>query len=180
MGDEAKPAQKLPPNWLALCDLRARKIVCAQAYNERTKRDEIVNYRFNPVIANWPVCRDAEAEGWAKELRGAMIATLKRMMFNGVDPDPAEAVNMILNAKTSIPGVTWEQATREQAHRYALAKAWRDRAVAECGTVERFISVKRLAGSSVANSPPRKRRLGSGPFSSLSNVSRRITGEHVE
>lgn len=182
MGDESKtaarPPQALPPNFLSLCDLRARKIVCAQAYNDKTKRDEIAGFKFNPAIADWPVCRQAEEEGWARELRGAMIATLKRMMFNFEEPDLARAVHMILNAKTGAPGETWEAATRAQARRFALAKEWRERAVEECGSVERFIALKRLSGSSVATA--RQRRSAGGTFSSLSSVSLRMTGERAE
>lgn len=181
MGDEAhKPQQMMmvfPPNAIKLFDRRARDIVCDKSWNDKTNQNEVIGFRFNPRIADWPICREAEADGWARDLRSTMIATLKRMMAYGVEPDPARAIEMIVAAKMS-SGRTWLEETRTQARRYALAKEWRTRAVEECGSVERFIAVKRLSGSSVGAS--RAVRRGGASWSALSDVSLRMTGEHRE
>lgn len=176
--DRPKMLTVLPPNAWKLFEKRARDIVCDQAFHEKTKQREVVGFRFNPEIANWPVCRCAEAEGWAADLRQAMIRTLQQMMLHGEEPDPRRAVKMVLTAKSSGGGKTWEEATREHARRYALAKEWRARAVEECGSVERFIAVKRLSGSSVGAA--RAVRRGGASWSALSDVSLRMTGEHRE
>jgi len=108
-----QPSKFLPPDFIQTCDFRSRKAVCAMAWNPKTKRDEIMGFRFNPAIADWPICQQAEDEGWARELRSAMIATVKRMMFAGEAPDPARA----------IPNEKWIEDTRRHAERYRLAAA---------------------------------------------------------
>ena len=106
----------LPENFIELCDRRSRKAICAYAWNDRTKRDEIIGFRFHPSIADWPVCKQAESEGWGKELRAAMIATLSRAMRAGDNPELRDV----------IPRPDWIEMTRNNAERYRLAAEWRD------------------------------------------------------
>lgn len=105
----------LPPNFLEICERRARKAVCASTWNDRTNREEIVGFHFNPMIADWPICQQAEAEGWAKELRAALIHSVRQQMFLGQDLDVAKA----------IPPDWWVRAARNNAERYRMAAAAR-------------------------------------------------------
>lgn len=182
MGDEIHDKPKmltvLPPNAHTIFKKRARKIVCDEAWNEQTKEMEIVGFRFNPAIANWPICRAAEAEGWASDLRQQMISTLYQMMFHGQEPDPERAVKMVLGSKMSGSNKTWEETTREHAKRYALAKEWRDRVCEEYGDMDRFMKTKRPPGNAMqGNGAKASRMVAPGGFKSLSNVSLRMTGE---
>lgn len=103
----------LPPDFVAICDRRARKMICASGWNPKEQREQIIGFRFNPAIADWPICRQAEEEGWARELRSAMIATMSRAMRHGDSPD-IQAV---------IPQDDWIKKTREHAERYRLGVA---------------------------------------------------------
>lgn len=118
-----RPLTVLPPNALRVIDGRARRIVCDEVLHEKTKQMEVVGFRFNRRIADWPICRQADEEGWSSALRSALIDTLKRMMANGVEPDPAQAIELICKAKMD-DGRLWVDCTRKSAERYMMAREW--------------------------------------------------------
>lgn len=103
----------LPPDFVAICDRRARKMICASVWNPKSEREEILGFRFNPAIADWPICRQAEDEGWGRDLRAAMIATMSRAMRHGDNPD-IQAV---------IPQDDWIKQARKNAERHRLGIA---------------------------------------------------------
>jgi hypothetical protein len=131
-----KPTRFLPPNYIEACDFQARKAVCAMAWNPKTKRDEIMGFRFHPMIADWPICQQAEREGWARELRSAMIATVKRMMFAGEAPDPARA----------IPNEEWIKDTRRHAERYRKAAEWQAKNLPSTFNARKFVGSVMASG----------------------------------
>jgi hypothetical protein len=124
-----QPSRVLPPDYIALCDFQARKAVCAMRWNPKTKRDEIMGFLFHPLIADWPICQQAEREGWARELRSAMIATVKRMMFAGEAPDPARA----------IPSEKWIEDTRRHAERYRFAAEYQKNHMPDTFNARKFV-----------------------------------------
>jgi hypothetical protein len=99
------------------------------AWNPNTKRDEIMGFRFNPLIADWPICRQAEAEGWAKELRAALIHTVRQQMFQGQDIDVAKA----------LPPDRWISDTRKQAEKYRLAAEWQAKNLTTTFNARKFV-----------------------------------------
>jgi len=103
--ETSQPPRILPPNFLEICDRRARKAVCGD-----------VGFRFNPAIADWPICKQAEEEGWAKDLRSALVHSVRQQMFLGQDIDVAKA----------LPPDWWVRDRRKDADRYRLAAEWRD------------------------------------------------------
>lgn len=135
-----QPARILPPDFLAICDRRARKAVCAMAWNPNTKRDEIVGFRFNPLIADWPICRQAEAEGWGKELRGALIHSIRQQMFQGQDIDVAKA----------LPPDRWVADTRKHAERYRLAAEWQAKNLPTTFNARKFVGKVMAAGEELS------------------------------
>jgi hypothetical protein len=120
----------LPPNFLEICDRRARKAVCATAWNDRTQREEIVGFRFNPLIAEWPICKQAEAEGWGKELRAALIHSVRQQMFLGQDIDVAKV----------IPPDRWIKETRRHAERYRKAAEWQEQNLPTTFNARKFVN----------------------------------------
>lgn len=157
---ETQQPRILPADFIETCDRRARRAICAQSWNPKTKQDEIVGFRFNPAIAHWPLCRQAEAEGWGKELRSAMIATLKRAFFAGANPDLSEVV----------PRPDWIEKTRERAAVYRAAEEWQTARIDENGTLDRWLAQHRPKNVGPAYSKGRS-------FTSLSDVTRRMTGD---
>jgi hypothetical protein len=131
------------------------------SFNPKTNKDEILGFRFNPLIVDWPICKQAEAEGWARELRAALIHSIRQQMFQGQEIDVAKAM----------PPERWIKATRHNALRYELSAKWRDRAVEECGSVDRFLQIKRPGNGGVS-----KHKLGS--WTRLGNVDRPNGGDH--
>lgn len=138
----------LPGNFVELCDWRARKRICASAWSDKTKRDEIIGYRFHPLIADWPICREAEANGWGKELRAAMIATLARAMRAGYDPDLRDV----------IPKEDWLNNTRRNAERYRKAAEWQAQNLPAAFDARRFLG--RIMASGEDLTEQSKRILG--------------------
>jgi len=131
----------LPPDFVALCDRRARKMICASAWNDRTGREEIVGFKFHPLIADWPICRQAEAEGWGKELRAAMIATMARAMRANDSPDVRDV----------IPNETWIKQTREHAKRYAQAAQWQNENLPSMFNASRFVGSLMASGDDLTD-----------------------------
>lgn len=95
---------------------------------EETKHGEITGRR---VVASgeWAqrfrdlnLVRQAEDEGWGNELRAAVVRTVKGLLAAG-RPVPAVADLMPTDVK-------WIEAQRAQAHRFSLAKEWRDSVMA--------------------------------------------------
>lgn len=95
---------------------------------EETKHGEITGRR---VVASgeWAqrfrdlnLVRQAEDEGWGNELRAAVVRTVKGLLAAG-RPVPAVADLMPTDVK-------WIEAQRAQAHRFSLAKDWRDSVMA--------------------------------------------------
>ncbi len=138
-----QPSRILPPDYLALTEFQARKAVCAMVWNPKTKRDEILGFRFNPVIADWPICKQAEAEGWGRELRSAMIASCKRMMFAGEGLDPAKA----------IPNAKWIEETRKNAKRYRLAAEWQEKNLPATFNARKFVGSLLASGDDLTERP---------------------------
>jgi hypothetical protein len=129
----------LPPNFLEICDRRARKAVCAMAYNDKTGRDEIVGFRFNPLIADWPICKQSEAEGWGKDLRSALIHTVRQQMFLGQDIDVAKA----------LPPDKWVNQRRKDAERYRKAAEWQANNLTATFNSRKFVSNLMASGESL-------------------------------
>jgi hypothetical protein len=131
MSDEPqqKPPRILPPNFLEICERRARKAVCATAWNDKTGREEIVGFRFHPLIADWPICKQAEAEGWAKDLRGALIHSVRQQMFLGQEIDVAKA----------LPPDWWLKQRRKDAKRYRLAAEWQEKNLDSTFDARKFV-----------------------------------------
>lgn len=131
-----QPARILPPGFLEICDRRARKAVCAMAWNPNTKRDEIVGFRFNPLIADWPICHQAEAEGWGKELRSALIHSIRQQMFLGQEIDVAKA----------LPPDRWVADIRDRAAGYRKAAEWQAANLPSTFNARKFVGKVMAAG----------------------------------
>lgn len=131
----------LPQNFLEICDRRARRAVCSVAWNETTKREEIVGFRFNPMIADWPICKRAEAEGWARELRGALIHTIRQQMFVGKEIDVSDA----------LPPERWINETRQRAERYRKAAEWQAENLSATFNARKFVGNLMAAGDDLTD-----------------------------
>jgi hypothetical protein len=131
----------MPPGFLEICDRRARKAVCDTAWNDNTKRDEIVGFRFHPMIADWPICRQAEAEGWARELRAALIHSVRQQMFQGQDIDVAKA----------IPPERWIKETRKNAERYRKAAEWQEKNLPSTFNARQFLGRLMASGDDLTD-----------------------------
>jgi hypothetical protein len=119
----------LPPNFLEICERRARKAVCATAWNDKTGREEIVGFRFHPLIADWPICKQAEAEGWGKDLRSALIHSVRQQMFLGQEIDVAKA----------LPPDRWIAETRRNAERYRKSAEWQEKNLTSTFNARKFV-----------------------------------------
>lgn len=126
----------LPPDFVALCDRRARKRICATTWNEKTGREEILGFRFHPLIADWPICREAEANGWGRDLRAAMIATLSRAMRHGDDPE----------LKDVLPKDDWIANTRKNAERYRKAAEYQAQNLPSTFNARKFLGSLMASG----------------------------------
>jgi len=143
MNDQA--SRILPSNFIELCTMRARKAVCAMTWNSKTNREEILGFRFNPLIADWPICKQAEAEGWAKELRSALIHSIRQQMFKGEEIDVAKA----------LPPEWWINDTRRHAERYRLAADWQIKNLPASFNARRFVGQIMASGDDLSEQSKR-------------------------
>jgi hypothetical protein len=135
-----QPSRVLPPDFVAFCNRRARKMICASAWNDKTGREEIIGFRFSPVIADWPICKQAEAEGWGKELRAAMIASMSRAMRKGENPEIRDVV----------PQADWIKTTRANATRYARAAQWQEKNLDSTFDARKFVGRLMASGDDLS------------------------------
>jgi hypothetical protein len=108
--------------WLAAC------FVCETEHNPKTNRREPIGFKFSARFRSHPWAQQAEAEGWAKELRSHLrYAVKKRILGEMAKKNPDLNVNLIVpHISEVMPDRDWVEKAREQARRYAEAKAWRD------------------------------------------------------
>lgn len=167
-------------------DYRARLFVNGlvdetDASGERTGKKIIHTAHWAPAWRDHPIVRQAEREGWGRELRSHCVMAVSRAMFAGRPHHQIEEM---------MPDANWIKHTRQNAERYELARAWRDEMVAKHGSMEAFygrhskhMSQARPLGSAVVQafkamqvaSP--NRSLHRTKEGMLSSISKRMSGD---
>lgn len=110
---EDKHAQFLA--FIKACEHRARGYVQGTAYHDKLKSVQPVSGGWSVHFKSHPRVIEAEAEGYARDLRGALVAECKRRLM--YSQDLGEPDELMPNRKE------WWIAVREQARREREAKA---------------------------------------------------------
>lgn len=97
----------------------------------RTGKKVVHTAHWAPAFRDHPMVRQAESEGWGRELRSHCTMAVSRAMVAG---RPHHII------EDHMPDAAWVAHTRNNAERFALAKAWRDEIIAKHGSMEAFLS----------------------------------------
>lgn len=103
---------------MRLCDHRARCYVQGSAHHDKLKSIQPLAGGWSVHFAKHPRVIEAEREGWANELRSALVAECKRRMVAGEDVSDIDAL-MPNRAR-------WWVGVRARAKKYREAEAYRD------------------------------------------------------
>lgn len=98
---------------------------------QRTGKKIIHTANWAPAFRDHPTVKQAEREGWGRELRSHCVMAVTRAMFAG---RPHHVIESLM------PDAKWIDHTRQNAERYALAKEWRDEVIAKHGSMDAFLS----------------------------------------
>jgi hypothetical protein len=118
-------------------DYKARVFVCGLRRAVSPKNPEmdgkmIVNSgEWSPHLRAHPLVRQAEREGWGRDLRQHCIRVVRRQMGCRLPYDDLDAI---------MPDDRAVKYWREQQKRFALAAEWRARMVEGFGSYENFLA----------------------------------------
>lgn len=96
-------------------DYLARCHVNGMRLHGRSKKMEPASGEFSNRFASHPWCREATAEGWARELRSHLILTVKRRIMLKEPYDVIEGL---------MPPKEWVEQAKFNAARYRAAADW--------------------------------------------------------
>lgn len=125
-----------------LADYMARAFVCGLVEQvlvdgTLTGKKVVQSARWHPRFVGHPWVDAADAEGWARDLRTAVIAeTRRRIMAKEAYHD----VNLLM------PDAGWIAHQRAMAEKYAAAKKWRDEVTESHGSVDAWLNKHRGGG----------------------------------
>lgn len=116
-------------------DLLARSFVNGLVdeikHGEKTGRKVIHTAHWSPVFIGHPWVDAAEAEGWGRDLRMAVIRAVKRRMMVG---QPHHDIDQLM------PSKDWVDFVREKAARERIAVQWRNEIAEKYGSFDAYIS----------------------------------------
>jgi hypothetical protein len=126
----------------------AASFVCETQHNPKTNRMEPLGFEFSKRFRGHPWVEQAESEGWGKELRGHLRHVIKIRIIGEMAKGNTDInVNLIVpNISEVMPNKAWVDAAREQAKRYAAAKAWRDTQPEPADAARLEAALRRLIG----------------------------------
>lgn len=113
---------------------RARGFVQGMRMHGVSKKMEPCAGEFSLRFKSHPWVMAAETEGWAPDLRAHLVRTVKALILAGKPFD---------NIEDLMPQKSWVDKIQQNASRYALAKDWRDKVIAEHGTMEAYLTKTR-------------------------------------
>lgn len=104
--------------FMKLCDYRARCYVQGSAYHEKLKSMQPVTGGWSVQFKSHPRVLEAEAEGWSRDLRAALVAECKQRLMR--DQDLGEPDDLMPKRREWWEGVR-AQAARERASDLAMS-----------------------------------------------------------
>jgi hypothetical protein len=182
--DGNRPGDRMTPE---LADYMARAFVCGLVEQvlvdgTLTGKKVVQSGRWHTRFVGHPYVDAADAEGWARDLRTAVIAeTRRRIMAKEAYHD----VNLLM------PDAGWIKHQRAMAEKYAAAKKWRDEVTESHGGVDDWLrksrggrnDIKPLAVpmrdifEAMQRNSPNAKRLHVNPLVELTPRTRRMMGD---
>jgi hypothetical protein len=118
-------------------DYKARVVICglrravSPSNPEMDGRMIVASGEWSPHLRSHPLVRQAEAEGWGRDLRQHCIRVVRRQMGCRLPYDDLDAI---------MPDAKAIKHWREQAARYTKAAAFRAEMIAKFGNYENFLA----------------------------------------
>jgi hypothetical protein len=118
-------------------DNKARVVVCGLRQAKSPNNPDldgkmvVATGEWSPRFRGHPLVRQAEVEGWGRDLRQHCIRVVRRQMGCRLPYDDLDAI---------MPDAKAIKHWREQAERYAKAAEWRARMVEGFGSYENFLA----------------------------------------
>jgi hypothetical protein len=125
---------------MRISEHRARCYIQGSRFHEKLKSVQPIVGEWSVHFRSHPRVREAEAEGWARDLRAACVAECKRRLMKG--EDPGEPDDLMPKRKE------WWDGVRSQAARERAATAARDNNDRLAGTANAVLTdlSKRMTG----------------------------------
>ena len=119
-----------PENYLDIVDFRARCFVNGTVFDARLNKDVARSGHWSRPFRGHPWVEQSTAEGWDRDLRQQVIATVKRRILAGQRHDVIEEL---------MPDAKWVAYHRARAARERAAAAWRAQVATGHGSVDAYL-----------------------------------------